>query len=71
MMFSDESTLQFVVRQHYARRPPGERDDGKYTIQTIEHPPSICVSRTIGLCFLNPGTILNGQMHLELLQNNL
>ena len=78
VLFSDEcSAQQFSVRVQHVWRPSGERYHEKYTVSTVKHPPSQMVwgamsaSGTGGLYFLTPGTTMNGEKYVKVLQVKL
>ena len=77
-LFSDESSVkQFSVRVQHVWRPSGERYNEKYTVPTVTHPPSqmvwgaISAVGTGGLYFLTPGTTINGEKYVKVLQEKL
>ena len=78
MLFSDESSVQqFSARVQHVWRPSGERYHEKYTVPTVKHPPSQMVwgamsaAGTGGLYFLTPGTTMNGEKYVKVLQEKL
>jgi len=78
-MFSDESTFQQLrgTGYNYARRPPGERLNPKYTIKTVKHPPSVMVWGAItangrcGLHIFNKGEKVNAERYISVLESKL
>ena len=78
MLFSDESSFQqFTVRKNHACQPMEERFNEKYTICTMKHFPTqitwgtMSANGTAGICFLKPGTTMNGVKYAELLKDKL
>ena len=78
VLFYDETSVQqFNRRQHYVRRPPGERTKARYVMPTVKHPQSTMVWGCFGahgrggLWFCPPKTTINGPIYLQLLQDKL
>ena len=78
VLFSDEFSMQqFSVRVQRVWRPFGERYHEKYTVPTVKHPPSQMVwgamsaAGTGGFYFLTPGTTINGEKYVKVLQEKL
>ena len=68
---------QFSVWMQHVWRPSGERYHEKYTVPTVKPPPSQMVwgamsaAGTSGLYFLTPGTTMNGEKYVKVLQEKL
>ena len=78
VVFSDESTIrQFSNASKTVRRPPGERYNPRYTTPAVKHPNSVMIWGSIsargrgGLWIMPPGTTINADVYLSILQEKL
>ena len=78
MLFSDESSVQqFSVQAQHVWRPSEKQCHEKYAVPTVKHPPTqmvwwaILAAGTGELYFLTPGTTMNGEKYVKVLEEKL
>ena len=77
-MFSDETQVsQFYAFYRHVRRPPKQRQNPYYIVQTVKNAPKVMVWGAIaaagrsGLWFMPDGTKINGMVYLEVLKEKV
>lgn len=79
VMFSDETQIvQFGTSSGcYIRRPPNQRHNPRYVSPTVKNSPKIMIWGAISACgrcglwFMPPGTSINGNVYLQVLEEKV